>query len=364
MNALDIPRLRLHNTGLASSPFKAPAEVVEQLGAIQAQNFNAAKWTLGLRTQKATDESIEKAFNEGKLLRTHVMRMTWHFVLPEDIRWMLELTKPRVIRILSQSDVKLGITEDVISKSQSIFEESLIGRNFLTRTNLGDNLKKGGVQASGVRLGQILLHAELNALICNGPRRGGQLTYALVDEVARTYKRLSHDEALAKLASRYFMSHGPAQNVDFASWSGLSVKDADVGLSLIESNFAHSIFRGKIYWHSSDMENVSNSIRDLDSIDQAFLLSIYDEYVIAYRDRNDIIDDRDVKKVFSMGNFRSANVIIMDGKIAGTWNRVLKNDVVEIKINPLRTLDATEQEAVCKAAERYGEFVSKEILMS
>src|SRR5665647_1571824 len=101
MKDLDILHLRLRNTGLSASPFKIPEDVVAHLGAVQAQDFAAAKWAFGMRMQKATDEDVEKSFNENKFLRTHVMRPTWHFVLPEDIRWMLELTGPRVKRILA-----------------------------------------------------------------------------------------------------------------------------------------------------------------------------------------------------------------------------------------------------------------------
>ncbi len=89
---MNIALLRLLNTGLSSHPFRSPDEVVSHLGAVQAQDFAAAKWSVGVRMQKATDDFIERAFNEGKFLRTHVMRPTWHFVMPEDIRWMQKLT--------------------------------------------------------------------------------------------------------------------------------------------------------------------------------------------------------------------------------------------------------------------------------
>jgi hypothetical protein len=114
MKASEIPQLRLHNTGLSSSCFNSPDAVVEHLGAVQSQDFVAAKWAVGLRMQKATDSTVEDAFNDGKFLRTHVMRPTWHFVMPKDILWMLELTAPRVKRILAPYDRKLEITAEVL----------------------------------------------------------------------------------------------------------------------------------------------------------------------------------------------------------------------------------------------------------
>src|SRR3990172_5913261 len=127
MKALDIPQIRLRNTGLSTSPFKSPDAVVAHLGAVQAQDFAAAKWAVGLRMQKATDETVEKAFNEGKFMRTHVMRPTWHFVLPEDIRWMQELTAPNVKKILAPYNLKLNLTEEVLSQSQKVISKALEG---------------------------------------------------------------------------------------------------------------------------------------------------------------------------------------------------------------------------------------------
>src|ERR1044072_4134510 len=93
---VDFVSARLNNHKLADSKFKKPAEVVRWFGAIQAQDFNAAKWALALRMRKTTNEQIEAAFNKGEILRTHVMRPTWHFVTPEDISWLLKLTASRV----------------------------------------------------------------------------------------------------------------------------------------------------------------------------------------------------------------------------------------------------------------------------
>ena len=224
MKDLDILHLRLRNTGLSASPFKTPEDAVAHLGAVQAQDFAAAKWAVGMRMQKATDENVEKSFNESKFLRTHVMRPTWHFVLPEDIRWMLELTGPRVKRILAPYDQKLEITKEVLSKSQVVIEKALEGKKNLTRAELADHLEKKMLPARGQRLAHILAYAELNALICSGPRKGKQFTYALLEEIVPKRKKLSREEALAKLALKYFTSHGPAQNRDFAWWSGLSCK--------------------------------------------------------------------------------------------------------------------------------------------
>jgi hypothetical protein len=361
MKDLDILHLRLCNTGLSTSPFKIPEDAVAHLGAVQAQDFAAAKWAVGMRLQKATDENVEKSFNESKFLRTHVMRPTWHFVLPEDIRWMLELTGPRVKRILAPYDQKLEITKEVLSKSHAVIEKSLEGKKNLTRAELADHLEKKMLPARGQKLAHILAYAELNALICSGPRKGKQFTYALLEEIVPKQRKLTREEALAKLALKYFTSHGPAQNRDFAWWSGLPSKAADEGINLIHPKLTQISFNEKTYWFSPETkEDEGFDLSTLNLTQQAFLLSIYDEYTIAYKDRGDISEKRDIERMISMGNALTA-VIILDGKAVGTWKRVLKEDSVEIKLNPFKKLAEDKLMLMKKAAENYGKFLNKDV---
>jgi len=361
MRSPNIPRLRLHNTGLSDRPFTDPADVVAHLGAVQCQDYPMAKWGLGLRMRDATDDAVERAFNEGRFLRTHVMRPTWHFVMAEDIRWMLELTAPRVKRTLALYDRRLGITEEVLSRSKTVFADALAGKHFLTRGELAGYLKRNDVPARGQRLAHIMVHAELDGLVCSGPRRGKQFTYALLEEVAPVVKAIGREEAIAKLAEKYFASHGPAQVGDLAWWSGLSVKDATRALDTIGPRLDRCVLEGKTYWSSPNTEALGprpNGACHSQGA-RAFLLSIYDEYTIAYRDRTDISNERYLEKMFSMGNSLTAAMVI-DGVVAGSWKRVLKKSSVEIALSPFRKVNRTEREAVEQAARRYGDFLNKE----
>jgi len=365
MKTRDILQLRLNNTGLSTSSFDSAESVVAHLGAVQAQDFSAAKWAVGLRMQNATDVIVEKAFNEGKFLRTHVMRPTWHFVLPEDIRWMLQLTAPRVRRILAPYDQMLEITKETLSQSQDEIKNALEGKKFLTRTELADQLEKKDLRVRGQRLGHILMYAELDGLICSGPRRGKQFTYALLEDRVPKYLKLSREESLAKLALKYFTSHGPAQTRDFAWWSGLSAKDAKQAVDAIQSKLNQTILNGKTYWFSQKMwsRGQGSQIVLLDSDKQAFLISIYDEYTIAYKDRSEISEKRDIERMILKGNAFTA-VIVLDGKVAGTWKRILKKDSVEIKLNPFKKLDEVKLELIKKAADRYGKFLNKAVILA
>jgi hypothetical protein len=289
------------------------------------------------------------------------MRPTWHFVLPEDIRWMQELTAPRVKKILAPYDRKLEITKEVLSQSQSEIKKALEGKKTLTRTELADHLEKKKMPARGQRLAHILYHAELNALICSGPRRGKQFTYSLLEETVPKWRKFSREEALAKLALKYFTSHGPAQIKDFAWWSGLPIKEANEAINSIQTKLARTNLNAKTYWFSPDPgEKGQDSPTSLNSDNRAFLLSIYDEYTIAYKDRGDISEKRDIERMISMGNALTA-VIILDGKVAGTWKRILKKNTIEIKLNPFKKLDEGKLELLKNAAEYYGKFLNKDI---
>lgn len=350
MNASEIPGLRLQNTGLSHSPFKSPDDAISHLGAVQAQDFAAAKWALGLRIKNSTDEDIEKAFNEGKILRTHVMRPTWHFVMPEDIRWMLELTAPRVKAVLAHYNRKLELDDALFARSNSAIARALQNNTYLTRQELKTVLENTGIKTDVQRLAHIIMWAELDGLICSGPRRGKQFTYALLEERVTKAKKLSREQALAKLALKYFTGHGPAQLKDFSWWSGLTVKDARDALDLIESKLEKATLDGKTYWFPE------HAVMTAPKSQSAYLLSIYDEYTIAYKDRGDISESRDIERMISMGNALTA-VIILNGKVAGTWNKALKKSTIEIRLNPFRQLDEKEHETLESEVARYGKFI-------
>src|SRR5690242_18357747 len=248
MTNLDIAQQRLHNQLITRQTFEKPDDVVKWLCAVQAQDYAAAKWAVGLRLQDATDESIEQAFADGTILRTHVMRPTWHFVAPADIRWLLELTAPRIKATMAYYDRQLGLDDALYAHCNEIITRALEGGKHLTRAEQGKALAEAGIVVEGQRLSHIVSHAELDAVACSGPRRGKQFTYALLAERAPTAKTLPRDEALAELTRRYFTSHGPAKVRDFAWWSGLTMADARAGLEMVGADLGHEEIAGQTYW--------------------------------------------------------------------------------------------------------------------
>ena len=224
MKRLDIPHQRLINQHMALARFDKAADVVGWLVAVQAQDYAGAKWALGLRLKGPTDDAIDQAFADGSILRTHLMPPTWHFVTPSDIRWLLALTGPRVHAINAHMYRRLELDAPIFKRSNNGLAKALRGGQTMTRDELRAALEKTGIAVNGdLRMAYLMMRAELDGIVCSGPRRGKQFTYALLDERAPQCKALGSEEALAELARRYFMSRGPATVQDFAKWSGLTL---------------------------------------------------------------------------------------------------------------------------------------------
>ena len=174
-------RIEGRQAGGRPSTALRPAAVVTALGAVQSQEFDAAKWALGLRMGPgATDAAIERAFADGRILRTHVLRPTWHFVPRDDIRWMLELTAPHVRRTLAGYHRRLGLDAPLTTRAVRIIERALGDDGPLTRQDLRARLARAGVLVDSMRLAFIMIAAELDAVVCSGPRQGRHFTYTLL----------------------------------------------------------------------------------------------------------------------------------------------------------------------------------------
>lgn len=352
MNSSDVLAHRLHNQKLSSPDFVEPAEVVQWFGAVQAQDFNAAKWALALRMCEATNAAIESAFNEGRILRTHVMRPTWHFVAPEDIRWLLQLTAPRVNIKCGPNYRKFELDAATLRRSNKIIAKALRGGKHVARSTLKVLLNRSGIAADDpVRLAHILLRAELDGVVCSGPLSGKQFTYALLEERVRAAKTLDRDEALAKLARRYFTSHGPATVQDFVWWSGLTTADANHGIELIDRDLRKELVDEKSYLAPRSIQTVTPSKYS------THLLPAFDEYNVAYKARELVVDRRASLTTWDL----LGPTIIVDGKAVGMWKRGADK---RITFNMSNGLKKSEKLAITAAAERYTAFlgVSSQIL--
>jgi hypothetical protein len=354
MTRADIARRRLRNERLVGPPFSNPEAVVQWLGAVQSQDYAGAKWAVGQRTKNATDAGLDELFNAGKILRTHVLRPTWHFVMPADIRWMLALTRPRVNAANAYYYRQNALDDRVFRRSAAALTRAMEGGRALTRPEIVRVYKRAGIDACGLRLALLVMRAELDAVICSGPLRGKQFTYALLDERVPRASALEPDEALAELTRRYFTGHGPAQVQDFSWWSGLTVSQAKAGVAALGRGLLSEVVEGKTYFFADGPSAPRLKTR------LVHLLPNYDEYFIAFKDRSATFDPT-LLEGQPNNDALAAHIVVLDGRIVGGWRRTVTRHEIAITTRLLVRLDKTEQAALQEAAKRYGRFMKRPV---
>ena len=353
MTPLDITGQRLCNQQLSATTFTQPHEVVQWFGAMQAQDYAVAKWAIAQRAHGLTDAALDQAFAEGTILRTHVLRPTWHFVTPADIRWMLQLTAPRVNALSAYYYRKSELDDAVFRKSNTVLAKALRGGKQLTRPELATALAQAGIATDNLRVTHLMMRAELDAVICSGARHGKQFTYALLDERAPATKALPREEALAELTRRYLHSRGPATAADFAWWSGLSLTDARRGFASVQSQFNQATMGGQTYWFPDSTPPVGSPM--------AHWLPTYDEYLIGYKDRSAAVYPAHAEKIIGGEVFTST--LLLNGQTAGVWKRTLQKSEVVIEAQLFAPLKKAEQKVATQAAERYGAFLGLPVML-
>jgi hypothetical protein len=352
MDDRQISRSRLLNLGLSGAPFSTVDEVVGWLGAVQCQDYPVAKWSVGQRARGLRDADLDRALAEGTLVRTHVLRPTWHFVRPADLRWMLELTAPRVNAMNAHYYRRLGLDDALVSASNAALARALSGGRQLTRRQIAAVVEGDGIPTDPMPLTYLLMRAELDAVVCSGGLCGKQRTHALFDERVPPAPPVPRDQALTELTRRYFTSHGPATVRDFAWWSSLTVADVRRGLELVGGELAPVVVGDQTYWSAT-----SPAPGRSDPPPSAHLLQGFDEYLVGYRGGRKGLDSSGVVQAGAR-RVLSPHAVILDGQLVGTWRRELTPAAMTIEVQPLRALDRTERAAVGSAAARYGEFVA------
>lgn len=328
---------------LAGPRFETPGEVVRHLGCVQSQLHDMGLWAIARRTDNVTLADLQTAFDAGDFSRTHVLRPTWHFVDPADLRWMLHLTAPRIRRLLlaNASGPDPGAAFD---RSAQVIVQVLADGKPHVRVDLGEALAAAGLPGSGQPMADLVMNAEIAALIVNGPMQGRQHTYRLLphEPVADT-----RDELLARMARRYAAGHGPVRDKDLAWWSGLTLTDSRKAIALGELRPLD--VDGTRYWTLHDPVEAQPP--------PASLVSNFDEYISYARDPVDY----EHLGISPDSAQRRSGLLLVDGRLAGTWSRTMTATRVEIAVTPGRTLSPGARRAIEQESETYGAFVGREL---
>ncbi len=352
MNLKDIALLRLVSQQIEGSQLKTEKEVVSWLGAVQAQDFPMSKWAVGLRLPGSTEKSVQSAIDDSKIIRTHVLRPTWHLVAAEDVYWMLELSAPQIKTAARSRDRELELTEEVFARCNTLLEKWLRDGNFLPREELVKRMADAGFSNDNNRVSHILMRAEIDGIIGSGPTKAGKPTYALLAERVPVKKLLKREEASAELARRYFNSHGPATLQDFVWWSGLPVKECRQAIEAIQPGFVAEIVDGEKYWFHPDYA-VSNPVNE-----KIFLLPAYDEFIISYKNRAATLTYENHRKAVSNNGFFRPS-IVHNGQVIGIWKHTNKAGKAIFETDYFGSPGKTIQKRVEIEFEKYLQFLEK-----
>ena len=341
-----IARARMVGLGVWSSPPSAPDAAVRRLVAMQAQEHRYARWSVGQRSATRASD-VDAAFDAGAILRTHVLRPTWHFAASDDLRWLLALTGPILDGRNARRNEELELDARTRRRATDVIADAVTAGP-LTRRELAQVLERRRIAADGQRIAHLLFHAELHAAVCSGPMRGNVHTYAAFD--ARVPPGIAYEgaAALAELARRWFTTRGPATLRDFAWWSGLPMADARAGLAAAESGLSSFERDDRTYWFGDVAKRVRGPRVDL--------VQCYDEAIISYTQSRDLLQTADVAFPVPRSIDGFVHVVLCDGRLLGHWRvaRSRDGDAVETRIS--RTLDDREEAALAAAVARYEEF--------
>ena len=352
MSLNDIAGIRLSSQQITRKDFTTPKDLVGWMGAIQAQDYHMAKWAIGIRLPSATEARITAAIDQGEIIRTHLLRPTWHFVSAQDIHWMLALTAPQIKTAMQSRHKQLALTDEVVSKSKAVIEKAFLQKKYLLREEIVAALEKANIATTDNRAAHLLMLAELDGLIGSGPTRDKKHTYALLEERVPKIKPFHRDEALTLLARKYFSSHGPATLKDFVWWSGLSMKEAKYALAMIKSDFISETIHTEVYW----LPNV-HSIPKKEG-ESVFLLPAFDEYIIGFKNRRAAITSENHKKAVS-NNGVFWPIIVRNGQIRGTWRRTIKKEKVIVTTALFQSASNNTMHLIEKEAQAFGNFLGK-----
>ncbi|WP_394555002.1 winged helix DNA-binding domain-containing protein [Agromyces sp. MMS24-JH15] len=339
----EIARRRLH-AQLLAAPVEDAEQVVRTLLAVQAENPSQSAWAVAARTASPRQDDLGGALASGRVLRTHVLRPTWHYVHADDAAWLLELTAPRVLPVVDQ---QLRPIADRLPALAAAVDETLGEASDRTRAELATALADRGHELTGQQLMLLLARLELHALVCSGAPRDGEHTYARFADRVPEPRRLDRDEALAELAQRYFASHGPATERDLAYWATLTLTDVRRGLATASASLASFEHDGRTFWHAPGEDPGPAS-------PPAHLLQLLDEMYRGYQDSRWVLD---ADGLVSRGRETAMGMALVDGQLVAGMKRSVGATAVTFDVRPHRTLAASERDAIEEAAARYAAFL-------
>lgn len=350
MERRDVLAARLANQRLTGPPADSPDQVVAELLCVQAQDAALARAMIGYRTGRPV-ATVDAAVADGRLVRTHILRPTWHYIAAADLRWVLDLTAPRG-GVPNARERQLGIDEPLIGRALDVVTERLAGGRYAVRRALGEALAEAAVldradPLFNQQVGHLLGFAEYRAVACSAPVAAPEHHYALVDEVIPAEAPRDRDDAIAELVGRFVTGHGPVALRELQRWTPLTLVEIRGAMETLGDRVVRREVEGVELWSSAGASRPETRPQ------RAWLLSIFDEAFLTYPLLN---FPRSAGHPYAEVGYRFAEagggVVICDLQDVGVWKRrMVRGEVaVELELDP--GLDAGQRRAVDDAVER------------
>ena len=348
----DVARWRLRSQHLVEPHAASAGDVVRHLLAVQAENPRQSEWAVAARTSRPDPADLAALLDTGKVVRTHVLRPTWHYALAEDIGWLLDLTAPRVLPTLDRGLAASGVEPTTLKRAADLVVDTLEAQPSSTRAQLAAALEPTGFDTSSLPMLQLMAWLELRQLVCSGRPRDGEHTYDLFERRVPDPVRLEREEGLARLALRYFTSHGPATERDLAYWATLTVTDVRRGLAAARDQLESFEHDGRTFWHAPGGRPPRGSGEP-----RGHLLQILDELYRGYQDSRMVLD---AEGLLSAGREGRVGMALVDGQLLAAMRRSTTPSRVSFELTPHRPLTDAEREALEDAARRYASYLDLE----
>ncbi len=349
MRDRDIAAWRLHSQWLAAPGDQARGVIGHLLG-VQAENQRQSEWAVAARTRSPRPDGVPELLTDGTVVRTHVLRSTWHYVLADDIGWLLDLSGARVRGVVTGMLAQKGFDDGALRLVADIVTTSLAERPDQTRQELRDVLAAVGLDIDGMAAAQILAVVELDELICSGRPREGEHTYALFSDRVPNPRRLDRDEALAEIVVRYVSGHGPATARDLAYWATLGLRDVSRGLAAAAHRLSSFEHDDTIFWHAANSEPPASA-----GVPRGHLLLALDEMHNGFQHSRYVIDEAGA--VPHATRYPAVGMALVDGQFVAVHTRTVTPSLVRFDLTGWRPLDVDEVGVLTEAAQRVGDYL-------
>ena len=348
----------MRSSRLAGEPFTSPAEAVGWHLAMQSQDYAPASWSIGQRSKGLAAADVDRALADGSIVRTHVLRPTWHFVAREDIRWLLALSGPRVQQTVRRRYGQLGLDARALARAEKVIVKALSGGNRLTRNELGEVLDRARFEREGQRMPWVLMHLELEAVIGSGGLDGKQQTYALLDDRVPAAPARDRDDALVELVRRYLQSHGPATLKDMSWWSGLTIADLKRAIELLGAEVRSETLEGLALW------TLASDDRSPPANERVHLLQTYDELVVGYTESRFFGDPAAERARAAWGDRTfPSGLMLFGGRVAGHWRRRAEGTQLRVEVHAYDPRRRGLPAKVDAAAHELGAFFGRPVTL-